>query len=227
MLNPNKKRKRSNKNSAAKKLLKRNMEKISKIESLIGKNSVKWTFTKSNRFSKKKPGPSAEYFNIKSTIGKGRSAGIGYGKRWEPKNPRGKDAPSSTAYNLPSSINRNVIGGKISPSRPEKAKRWSTPGPGSYEIKTSIGSSVSFSFKSRHNSPLKNNSPSPGTYNPSHKLVESRRYSAISFGARTSYDSLARFLTPGPGTYELCSSVCSFSPSPSVKKYRSKRKSSL
>ncbi|OMJ77725.1 hypothetical protein SteCoe_22629 [Stentor coeruleus] len=209
-------------------ILKKSLIEIMRVDGLIGTQSVKWSFSKANRFMDKKPDPSAEFIELKSTIGKGRSAGFGFGKRWAPSNPKGKDAPPSTTYTLPGSMDRKFVGGKISPSKSKSDnRRWSTPGPGTYNIKSCIGNGVSCTLKSRHAKQSKNCSPPPGTYNPNHSLVESGRYISISFGTKTYTDSQARFSTPGPGTYDLSSAFTSLSPSPSPKRQRLARKNSL
>lgn len=219
---------RKSKGSVARSVLKQSMQEINLVNSLIGKQSIKWSFGKANRFYSKNPDPSSEYLNIRSTLGEGRKAGFGYGKRWQPSNPRGKDAPPSTAYNIPGSLDRNIVGGKISPSKYKKETcRWSTPGPGTYNLKTCIGEGLSFSFKSRHAALARHSTPPPGTYNPNHSLVESGRYSNISFGAKISNQNLNRLTTPGPGSYELCSSFSSVSHSPSPKRMKIDRKNSV
>jgi Sperm-tail PG-rich repeat len=220
--------KRDTKGPLNRKVLKKTMMKIKNIESLIGKQSVKWTFSKANRFSEKIPEQGAEYANIKSNIGAGRSAGFGYGRRWFPSNPRGKDAPPSTTYNIPGSLDRKIVGGSISPPRiTKKSQVGLTPGPGTYEVKSKIGSGLSCTLKSRHYSLARHSSPPPGTYNPNHSLVESSRYSCIAFGIKSSADNFSRFATPGPGSYDLGSTFSSVSPSPSPKKFRKSRKNSL
>lgn len=196
------------------------------IQGLIGKQSVKWTFSKANRFSSKNPEPSSEFLTLKTSIGRGRKAGFGYGKRWEPRNPRGKDAPPSTTYNLPSSVDSKKIGGKISPlSSNSNDIRWVTPGPGSYELKTFIGNGFSCSLKSRHSSMNHHYSPSPGAYNPKHSLVEPSRYSDIAFGFKITNDKKGRLNTPGPGTYDLGSTFSLTSPVPSPNRVKHARKS--
>ncbi|OMJ69684.1 hypothetical protein SteCoe_32513 [Stentor coeruleus] len=212
----------------AKQLLKKSMIQIMQVQSLVGRQSIKWSFSKANRFANKTQSPSAEFLILKSAIGQGRSTGFGFGRRWEPSNPKGKDAPPSTAYNLQGSMDRKIIGGKISPSRPaSSSRRWSTPGPGSYNLKSSIGNSVTCTMKSRHQRQSKQNSPSPGAYNLNHSLVESGRYTRITFGVKTYNDLQGRFSTPGPGTYDISSSFASMSPSPLPKRLRLSRKESL
>lgn len=210
----------------AARLSKKSVTDFQEIESLIGKQSVKWSFSKANRFSSRIPEPSAEYLNLHSTIGSGRSAGFGYGKRWAPSNPKGKDAPPPTQYTLPSYLDRSIAGGKISPSKPLNEKRSAVPGPGSYNIKSSIGSGRSCTLKSRNRLLGSYKTPPPGAYNPNHSLVESGRYLNISFGAKGSNDAYARFSTPGPGSYDLGSTFASISSSPSPKR-RLVRKNSL
>ncbi|OMJ69849.1 hypothetical protein SteCoe_32324 [Stentor coeruleus] len=202
-------------------ILKQNLIETLQVDGLIGTQSVKWSFSKANRFINKKPGPSAEFLKLKSTIGQGRSTGFGFGKRWEPSNPKGKDAPPSTKYSLPGSMDINIIGGKISPLKSETGiRRWSTPGPGTYNIRTSIGNGVYCTLKSRHAKKSNECSPSPGTYNPNHSLVEPSRYLNIAFGIKTGSETRDRFLTPGPGTYEMGTTFSSISSSPSPKRIR-------
>lgn len=186
------------------------------VQGLIGKQSVKWTFSKAIRFSKKNPEPSSEYLSLKSSMGKGRKASFGYGKRWEPRNARGNDAPPSTTYTIPSSVDYKKVGGKISPLGSNANEfRFVTPGPGSYDLKTCIGNGLSCSLKSRHASISHQYSPSPGAYNPKHSLVEQSRYANIAFGYKIMNENKARLFTPGPGTYELGSTFSSSSPIPS------------
>ena len=210
------------------KVLKKTLNEINLVNSLIGKQSIKWSFGKANRFRQQRPEAASEYLTIETTIGKGRKSGFGYGTRWQPSNPRGKDAPPSTAYSIRGSLERYIVGGKISPSKMRNDEnRWTAPGPGSYNIKTCIGEGVSCSFKSRHSSIARHSTPPPGAYNPKHSLVENSRYSNISFGARVSADNLHRLSTPGPGSYDLASSFSSISCSPSPKRMKVIRKNSL
>ena len=212
----------------AKSFLKKGMIEINNVQSMIGKQSVKWTFPKANRFSTKLPEKSAEYQTIKTSIGSGRKAGFGYGTRWTPSNPRGKDAPPSTTYSIPGIIDQRIIGGKISPSRhSSNRERWSSPGPGTYNVAKEIGRGITCTLKSRHSVPNRFRSPPPGTYDPRHSLVESSRFSNISFGVKTSNENFARFATPGPGSYDLASTFTSLSPSPSPKRQRISRKNSI
>lgn len=210
------------------KILRQSMDEIRNVDTLIGKNSVKWTFSKANRFYHKKPKDSSDYVNLKTTIGTGRKAGFGYGKRWVPLNPKGKDAPPPNTYLMPSSLDRKIIGGKISPVRSQTTgTRWSNPGPGTYEIKSTIGKALTCTFKSRHGFRTSSCSPPPGTYNPRHSLVESGRFIGISFGGRNSNENFARFNTPGPGSYDLGSTFSSISLSPSPKRQKIFRKNSI
>ena len=198
------------------------------MNSLVGKQSIKWSFGKANRFKQRRSEASSEYLTLETTIGKGRKAGFGYGTRWQPSNPRGKDAPPSTAYSIRGSLDRFIVGGKFSPCKTRaNGKRWKSPGPGSYDIKTFIGEGVSCTFKSRHSSIARRSTPPPGAYNPKHSLVENSRYSNITFGARVSADNLCRLSTPGPGSYDLASSFSSISHTPSPKRMKVIRKNSL
>lgn len=198
------------------------------LTSLIGKKSIKWTFSKADRFSHKLPEKGSEYQVLKSSIGAGRKAGFGYGKRWEPSNPRGKDAPASTTYNLPGLLDGNIVGGKISPNKMLGfSNRFSTPGPGSYDLRTCIGNGLSFSFKSRHSELQQDSTPAPGAYNPRHQVVEQSRYASIAFGEKLKNDLGSRITTPGPGAYDLFTSFSGHSPSPTPKKSKEYRKGSL
>jgi hypothetical protein len=198
------------------------------LSSLMGTRSIKWTFSKADRFSQKLPEKGSEYQILKSSMGSGRKAGFGYGKRWEPSNPRGKDSPASTTYSLPSSLDRSIVGGKISPSKLlSSASRWTTPGPGSYELRPNIGSGLSASLKSRHVSLQQDKTPCPGAYNPKHQIIEPSRYACIAFGEKLKNDNISRITTPGPGAYDLWSSFSGASPSPTPKKPKENRKSSF
>ena len=195
--------------------------------SLLGKKSIKWTFTKADRFSKKLPEKGPEYQILKSSLG-GRKAGFGYGKRWEPSNSYGKDAPPSTTYDLP--LKNKIIGGKISPQRNFGfSSKPSTPGPGSYDLRTCIGNGLSCSFKSRHLALQRDSTPSPGAYNPRHQVVEQSRYKSIAFGEKSKNNDIRRIATPGPGpgAYDYSTSFPEHSPTPTPKIRKEYRKGSL
>ena len=221
---------KTEKSKVASRVLKQSMKEIQNVQTLIGKQSIKWSFSKASRFSSKKPEFSGNYVNIKSSIGKGRSAGFGYGKRWTPFNPKGKDAPPSTTYTVPGILDQKIIGGKILPPKSTKKnnnRRLSSPGPGAYEIRSKIGTGVAWTLKSRHTSLARHCSPPPGTYFPNHSLVESGRYLSISFGRKNTNDNISRFATPGPGSYDFASTFSSLTPSPSPKRQQMNRRESL
>ncbi|CAG9318894.1 unnamed protein product [Blepharisma stoltei] len=174
---------------------------INEVASTIGKNSVCWSFSKADRFKGEKTNSGPGYIIIKSALGKARAAGIGYGKRTAPSNAFGKDSPPPTAYKLSSCFDKLGISTKISPSRSSHSRQQSTPGPGSYDVR-SVGNSPSFSFKGRNFVKTRSETPPPGTYNPSHSLVIPSRYASIAFGRRTPHRNSLND-TPGPGTYDV------------------------
>ncbi|CAG9333034.1 unnamed protein product [Blepharisma stoltei] len=187
--------------------------------SLIGKESSHWSFSKADRFKPPPKFTGAEYANIQSHIGKSRTTTFGYGKRWQPSNPKGKDSPSPNKYRLPSCFDNCDNGAKIFTPVRNESRRLSTPGPGSYDIKSFVGESPSYTFKGRNI--LRSNiaHPPPGAYDPNHSLVESGRYTAIEFGRKSPTKHSSGGITPGPGTYDFGSTFGSDrSPSPVYKR---------
>lgn len=182
---------------------------VSEINSSLGKDTSHWSFSKSDRFKPMPKYTGPEYSNIKSAIGKTRAAGIGYGGRWQFGNPNGKDSPPPNTYKLPSCFDSPDNGPKISSPVRLDSKRNSTPGPGSYTIKTFVGEMPSFSFKGRHILRSRASAPPPGSYDPSHSLIESGRFTAIEFGRRSPSKFSSGGKTPGPGTYDLGSTFYS------------------
>ena len=126
-----------------------------------------------------------QFYDLPSALAK-RSCGFGYGKRWTPTNPRGKDSPPPTTYQLASSF------GSRSPSfgtaRKSDREPQQSPGPAEYDPLKPIGSeAVKISFRGRLERPASNATPPPTAYRPKYSLVESNSYGQISFGpARSS-----------------------------------------
>ena len=67
--------------------------------STIGKDSVRWSFSKASRFRKKMLNDCPEMVELPSTLEK-RSTSFGFGKRYELVNTRGKDSPSPNVYKI-------------------------------------------------------------------------------------------------------------------------------
>lgn len=138
-----------------------------------------------------------------------RATSFGYGKRWEPKNEKGRDSPPPTAYNPPSSfaMTARAIGFGNGPTA-ERAHTRSelSPGPGSYNPLAPLGEgSPKFSLRPRLSFKAKIITPSPGDYEPKFKLVEKSNFARIGFGYGERARLNVRELSPGPGTYEISS----------------------
>mmetsp|Transcript_3186 Transcript_3186/g.2924 ORF Transcript_3186/g.2924 Transcript_3186/m.2924 type:complete len:187 (+) Transcript_3186:122-682(+) len=136
-----------------------------------------------------------------------RSTSFGFGRRWEPKNEKGRDSPPPTAYNPPSSFTMNsrtvnFSAGTVAERTPIKTKF--VPGPGTYNVTLPIGeNSPKFTFRPRIQLKEKYLVPPPGTYNPSFKVIERSNFSKIGFGFGDRGKIQSRDENPGPGTYDL------------------------
>ena len=99
--------------------------------STLGKDSVHWSFAKARRFRNKTISDCPELIDLPSTLEK-RATGFGFGKRWEPKNARGNDAPSPDKYNIPSCFDTDKKGPVLLGNQRDQPlqPRSSTPGPG-------------------------------------------------------------------------------------------------
>lgn len=172
--------------------------------SSIGKSSIHWSFSKAKRFRHRSMIECPELLELPSTLEK-RSTTFGFGKRSELTNPKGKDAPSADKYNIPSCFDSEGKGPTIASSLKDKPNktRPNTPGPGAYDIGTTIcKDGPKFSFRQKFTTKERFKSPPPGTYNPKFSLMEKNNYSEITFGvgSRTK-EGKTRPNTPGPGAY--------------------------
>ena len=144
--------------------------------------------------------------DLPSTLEK-RATGFGFGKRWEPKNARGNDAPSPDKYNIPSCFDTDKKGPVLLGNQRDQPlqPRSSTPGPGAYTRGTTICKDApKFTFRGKFVSKVRPSSPPPGTYNPKYNLLEKNNYSEITFGTGPkAKEDRPRPNTPGPGTYEV------------------------
>ncbi|CAG9315241.1 unnamed protein product [Blepharisma stoltei] len=175
----------------------------------MGKDTSHWSFCKADRFSKDRHTKYPSYFILPSTLEK-RSTSFGYGKRWEPFNPKGRDSPSPDTYSINTSFNLlekkgYSMKGKVDSS---KFKISNDPGPGAYDPYnfSPIGADgPKFSFRPKIIRKIKNFTPDPGAYSPSFKLKEKGNYSNIGFGKekRNKNLSFQRIESPGPGAYDI------------------------
>lgn len=163
---------------------------------------------------------SAEFVDLPSSFSKARSPSFGYGRRWEPRNPSGQDAPPATKYNTKSCFDLELAGPVF--GRPGRHSDHSyilpsfTPGPGYYSTERKIGENApKFSMKSRILRERKSETPSPDHYSPSTSFVEDRSYSGVTFGVgQRPFLTHRRMLhadlkQPGPGAYNIPSSFSS------------------
>lgn len=170
---------------------------------LRGHNPGGWSFSKDPRFKTPKKQNESDYMTPQSSLN-ARAASIGYGSRWKPNNPCGKDSPPPGTYNIPTSFNKDT-GPRIAKASllPPVTSRHATPGPGSYEATLTIGkNSPMFSFRGKDLKIKVNENPPPNAYNPSRTLTEFSGYKGIGFGygGRLFLNRLQEE-TPGPGTY--------------------------
>ena len=178
--------------------------------STLGKDSVQWSFSRARRFKNKTVTACPELLDMPSTLEK-RATTFGFGKRWQPQNPKGKDAPSPDKYTLPTCFDLEKRGPLLIGNQREYSvqPRSNTPGPGAYDIGTTICKDCpKFTFRPKIILKNRNDSPSPGTYNPRYNLLEKNNFSEITFGLglRGSEDK-PRPSTPGPGSYDLPSFI--------------------
>lgn len=192
--------------------------------STLGRNSVHWSFSKARRFRNKTMNECPELLELPSTLDK-RSTSFGYGRRWQPTNPCGKDAPSPDKYNIPSCFDNDKRGPVILGNQREFSlqPRSNTPGPGTYDVASTLCKNApKFTFRPKIVDKVRCCSPPPGAYNPRYRLQDKGNYSEITFGVGSrSKDNRARPSTPGPGTYEVPSSFCKSCTTTAVKFYSS------
>ena len=178
--------------------------------STIGKDSVHWSFAKAKRFRNKTMVDCPELLELPSTLEK-RATTFGFGRRWFPQNPKGKDAPSPDKYNIPSCFDLEKRGPSLAGNQRDHSllPRSNTPGPGTYEIVSTLcKDGPKFSFRPKISTKTRCGSPPPGTYNPKYGLLEKNNYSEISFGiGPRAKETKTRPHTPGPGTYEVPSFI--------------------
>ena len=187
-----------------------NKNQIPVVHSTIGKDSVQWSFSRARRFKNKTMSQCPEFLELPSTLEK-RSTTFGFGKRWQPRNPKGNDAPSPDKYSIPSCFDLEKRGPLLCGNQRDYQiqPRSNTPGPGAYDIVTTIcKDGPKFSFRSKPNVKTRHSSPPPGTYNPRYNLLEQKKYSEITFGlGNRGSEEKPRPNTPGPGTYDIPSFV--------------------
>jgi len=138
-----------------------------------------------------------------------RTTSFGYGQRWTPVNPTGKDSPPPGTYRISTIFETNRKSGYSFGTRLSHRTRKDAPGPGAYEINIPMGKNApKFSFRPRIKVRNVSNSPPPDTYRPSTSLIQSGRYKDIGFGfgERVAPLNHGEFYVavkdfPGPGTY--------------------------
>jgi hypothetical protein len=149
-------------------------------------SNVRCSFSRASRFLPLRP-PSADYITHPSSFHRSRSPSFGYGKRWEPRNETGLDAPPATSYHIKSCFDLRIAGPVFRrPRRPviRPPMRLSyAPGPGSYCPERDIGiEAPKFSMLGKGSPPRTSDTPPPGHYSPNMELLSDQRFSRISFG---------------------------------------------
>ena len=107
-------------------------------------------------------------------------------------------SPGPAEYNVPRDKHRGPaysFGSRLKPTGTEES---STPGPGTYEIGTTIGKSLAKSVSGRNAAPKNNNYPSPNTYNPPSTLANGPKHSMTYRPFETKPET-----RPGPSEYSL------------------------
>ncbi|CAG9335082.1 unnamed protein product [Blepharisma stoltei] len=176
------------------------------LNTTLGKDSYHWSFSKANRFTHKQITSTPDFIIPPTSLSK-RSTSFGFGKRWEPKNDKGRDSPPPTCYSPPSyfavhSRAVNFSSGVTAERTPIKTKI--VPGPGAYNVDLPFGkNSPKFTLRPRIQFKEKYLTPAPGTYNPSFKIVERSNFSKIGFGHGERKNMRQLDESPGPGTYDL------------------------
>lgn len=174
---------------------------------LTRKKPVSWSFTRDMRFKDRKKSIDVGYVLMPSTLSP-RSTIMGFGTRWTPQNPKGKDSPPPGSYTIPSTLEKKGPKFYKQSSLPPitTLSKFSTPGPGSYEHPSPIGREApKFTF---HGSEIKQKvpeSPAPGCYSPKTTVTEFSGFKEISFGIgeRKVFNNKANEGSPGPGSYNF------------------------
>ena len=149
-------------------------------------SKVHCSFARASRFLPLRP-PSADYITHPSSFHCARSPGFGYGRRWEPRNETGLDAPPATAYHIKSCFDLRIAGPVFRrPKRPmlrPPIRLSFAPGPGHYSPDRDIGlEAPKFSILGKGSPPRISETPPPGHYSPRMELLSDQRFSRISFG---------------------------------------------
>ena len=177
--------------------------------SSLSRTSAKWSFSKSSRFAltsdpTKNVIPPGQPSSFSS-----RATSMGFGGRTVYKPPA---TPAPGAYDPMLSRSSPVTTFPKNDSLPfflrtAFASAKDIPGPGSYSVeKGFLFKKKGFLLKSRNEAldPFKN-TPGPGQYEPSSKLVNRKLFVGVSFGSgkRTDFTTREGREVPGPGTYTL------------------------
>lgn len=162
---------------------------------------VAFSFGRERRF-RRQTGDTADIVGVLPSGLNPRSTSFGYGSRWTPTNPTGKDAPPPTVYNL--TMPHNGTSGYSFGGRNSENGHRESPGPGSYDISTPIGSHApKFSIRHRVTHNLNSSSPPPDSYRPNTSLTYRTRFKEIGFGYGKRTESVNKAVAefPGPGAY--------------------------
>ena len=154
------------------------------------------TFSRAQRFKFISRQPSDSFYELPSTLSR-RACTFGRGRRHQ--FAKVTDAPPPDSYSLRSCFEApqraHSFGASVKVKPPAQV-----PGPGTYCPAAPLASR-GCKFTSRPSSRSRDCTPSPTSYAPSFKLLESNRFTGISFGAKRSKDYVSA--TPGPGAYDL------------------------
>lgn len=174
----------------------------------LRKGKIAFSFGRANRFQHRRVETTDIVGVLPSTLNP-RSTSFGYGARWTPINPTGKDSPSPNRYDIAPAFEARTGTGYSFGSRSGRRTHLDSPGPGSYEVNVPLGKHApKFSIRAKFYTNRESVSPPPDTYRPNTSFVQVARYKNIGFGFgdRTVTMNKGKVHTavkdfPGPGTY--------------------------
>ena len=182
------------------------------MDNLFGNSAItlqrqsptRWTFSKVDRFKSPKNLPSVDYISPPSTMSP-RSTSLGFGSKWELKNTTGNDGPPPGTYNIPSTLNKNLGPRLVKHSvLPLIPTRYITPGPGAYNPNNNGSNSPRYSFRERNRAKIREDGPSPGSYDPKFTHTEFSPFKNLAFGCDSrKFNSKPKDTGPGPGHYNI------------------------
>mmetsp|Transcript_31318 Transcript_31318/g.73022 ORF Transcript_31318/g.73022 Transcript_31318/m.73022 type:complete len:224 (+) Transcript_31318:124-795(+) len=184
------------------------------------KSSPKWTISSRTELAEQKrisPGPGQ--YKLSAIEDKyERSASWTIGSRY--KNAREeREMPGPGKYQPPvTSTRASPKWGFSTAQRPYFKSRGTTPGPGHYDLKSTMeGLSCSISTRSQGSIGI-SQTPGPGEYKPAYEKSQDNGVRNITFSVAGRYDPSSQ-AGPGPGKYDLRSTVGDHPMIPNTPKY--------